>query len=348
LGWVVESKLPPCLNWPKRQHQIIANVLLASPGISDMFNTQSNFERMMNMKVTLLVTLFASLLTVPVLAQNDAALQDQKQKVSYSIGVNIGNAWKRQDIEVDLDLAIRGIKDALGGGKTLLTDEEMRSVLTAYQTELRTKQQEKRKLLAEKNQKESLAFLEENKKQTGVIALPSGLQYKVLKDGTGPKPKTNDEVTVNYRGTLIDGTEFDSSEKNGKPGTFRVSAGGLIPGWIEGLQLMNVGSKWQLFIPSELAYGQFGRGLQIGPNATLIFDVELLSVKPQTNAPLSIITPGAPGNPTGPPNPVVSSDIIKVPSAEELKKGAKIEVIKAEDLEKLQKAEKSQKEPEKK
>ena len=300
----------------------------------------------MNMRLTLLVTLSAGLLTVPVLAQDNGALQDPKQKVSYSIGVNIGNAWKRQEIEVDLDLAIRGIKDALGGSKTLLTDEEMRSVLTAYQTELRTKQQEKRKLLAEKNQKEGLAFLAENKKQTGIVALPSGLQYKILKDGTGPKPKTNDEVTVNYRGTLIDGTEFDSSEKTGKPGTFRVSAGGLIPGWIEAVQLMNVGSKWQLFIPSELAYGQFGRGLQIGPNATLIFDVELLSVKPQTNA---VTIPSPTGNPAvGPPNPVVSSDIIKVPSAEELKKGAKIEVIKAEDLEKLQKAEKSQKEPEKK
>ncbi|PYI81830.1 MAG: peptidylprolyl isomerase [Verrucomicrobia bacterium] len=277
----------------------------------------------------------AGLLAMPVVAQNTGVLPDQKQKVSYSMGVNIGTAWKRQDVEVDLDTVVRGIKDAMGGNKTLLTEEEMRTVMTAFQTELRTKQQEKRTQLAEKNKAEGEVFLAANKTKPGVITLPSGLQYKILKEGTGPKPGTNDEVTVNYRGMLIGGTEFDSSEKAGKPATFRVT--GVIKGWTEAVQLMNAGSKWQLFIPSELAYAQFGRGLQIGPNAALIFDIELLSFKSRP-PPAAAAQPGLPAtSPNGPPTPVVSSDIIKVPSAEEFKKGAKIEVIKAEDLEKLSK-----------
>src|SRR5436309_1044913 len=165
-----------------------------------MFTAQLNLERKMNMKLSLLIIVSAGLLAMPVVAQNTGVLPDQKQKVSYSMGVNIGTAWKRQDVEVDLDTVVRGIKDAMGGNKTLLTEEEMRTVMTAFQTELRTKQQEKRTQLAEKNKAEGEVFLAANKTKPGVITLPSGLQYKILKEGTGPKPGTNDEVTVNYRG----------------------------------------------------------------------------------------------------------------------------------------------------
>src|SRR5260221_9422320 len=252
------------------------------------------------------------------------------------MGVNIGNAWKRQDVDVDLELMNKGIRDVLGGKTTLLTDKEIRDTLMAYQTELRTKAEEKRKALGEKNKKESDAFLAENKKKTGVMTTTNGLQYKIIKEGAGPVPKSTDEVTVNYRGTLIDGTEFDSSNKYTNASTFRVS-GSIIKGWKDALQMMKIGSKWQLFVPSELAYGQYGKRTNIGPNAALIFDLEGLSAKAVTNAPPP--GPGNPGsaqlgNPQKPNQPAVTSDIIKVPSAEELKKGAKIEVIKADTLEK--------------
>jgi FKBP-type peptidyl-prolyl cis-trans isomerase FklB len=185
--------------------------------------------------------------------------------------------------------------------------------MTAYTKELRAKQEEKNKIIGEKNKKEGAEFLTENAKKSGVITLPSGLQYKVLTDGTGPSPKSNEVVTVNYRGTLIDGTEFDSSYKRGQ--AYTTSVMGVVKGWTEALQMMKVGSKWQLFIPSDLAYGTRAGGPNIGPNAVLIFEVELLGIRP----------------PTPPPGTQpVTSDIIKVPSAEDLKKGAKIEVIKQE------------------
>ncbi len=203
-------------------------------------------------------------------------LTDQKEKVSYSIGMDIGNNLKRQSIEIDPDILLRGVKDAMSGGETLLTGEEARETLTALQKELVEKAKERKEQAAEKNKKEGEAYLAENRKKEGVVTLPSGLQYKVVKSGDGPSPKETDTVETNYRGTLIDGTEFDSSYKRGQAAVFPVK--GVIRGWIEALQLMKVGGKWQLFVPPELAYGERGTG-PIGPNATLIFDVELLSIK---------------------------------------------------------------------
>jgi FKBP-type peptidyl-prolyl cis-trans isomerase FklB len=210
-------------------------------------------------------------------AAEDTALKDQKDKVSYSIGVNIGNSLKTLPVEVNLDLIIKGIRDMVSGTPSLMTDQEIRETMTAFQKEVTAKYAEKMKALGEKNKKEGEAFLAENKKKEGVTTLPDGLQYKVLTAGAGKKPTDADSVTVQYRGTLIDGTEFDSSFKRGQPATFPVK--GVIPGWTEALKLMQPGAKWQIFIPSQLAYGERGAGNQIGPNATLIFEVELISIQ---------------------------------------------------------------------
>jgi FKBP-type peptidyl-prolyl cis-trans isomerase FklB len=193
-------------------------------------------------------------------------LKSQKEKVSYIIGTDIGGNLKRQSVDVDPNILVRGIQDALSGAKPLLSKEEIQETMVAFQKEM-----------ADKQKQRGEAFLSENKKKEGVKTLPSGLQYKVVKAGTGKKPKVNDTVTVNYRGTLIDGTEFDSSFRRGQPATFQVS--GVIPGWTEAMQLMAEGAKWQLFIPPNLAYGERGAGGLIGPNATLIFEVELISVQ---------------------------------------------------------------------
>jgi len=203
-------------------------------------------------------------------------LSEQKEKVSYSIGMDIGNNLKRQSIEIDPDILAQGVKDAMSGGQTLLTSEEARETLTALQKDLMAKAQERKNQAAEKNKQEGEAYLAENKKKEGVVTLPSGLQYRVVKAGDGPSPKETDTVETNYRGSLIDGTEFDSSYKRGQTAVFPVK--GVIPGWTEALQLMKVGGKWQLFVPPELAYGERGTG-PIGPNATLIFDVELVSIQ---------------------------------------------------------------------
>ncbi len=212
-------------------------------------------------------------------AQETPVLKDQKDKVSYSIGMEIGKNMKRQAVDVNPEFLVRGVKDAFSDGKPLMTDEEMKEALTAFQKEMMTKQQELAKKLGEKNQKEGETFLAENKKKEGVITLPSGLQYKVTKSGSGKKPKATDTVTVHYRGTLVGGTEFDSSYRRGQPVSFPVN--GVIPGWTEALQLMEEGAKWQVFVPSNLAYGERGAGPQIGPNATLIFEIELISVQEQ-------------------------------------------------------------------
>ena len=229
------------------------------------------------MKLQLIAVLGFVLLVSQVSAEEKPVLKDQKDKVSYSIGMNIGNNLKKQAIDVNPDALVYGIKDALSGGKALITEQEVNDTLMAFQKEMASKQSERLKELGEKNKKEGEAFLAENKKKEGVITLPSGLQYKVIKEGTGETPKLTDTVTTNYRGTLIDGTEFDSSYRREQPATFPVK--GVIAGWTEALQLMKVGSKWQLFIPSNLAYGERGAGRDIGPNATLIFDVELLPIK---------------------------------------------------------------------
>jgi FKBP-type peptidyl-prolyl cis-trans isomerase len=190
--------------------------------------------------------------------------------------MNVGTGLHKQDIDVDPNLLLQGLKDALSGGKTLMTDEEVRATFTQLQATLKAKQEEKMKVLGESNKKEGDAFLAANKTKQGVVALPSGLQYKILQQGTGPKPTAADTVVCNYKGTFINGTEFDSSEKHGQAATFTV--GGVIKGWTEALQLMPAGSKWQLFVPSDLGYGERGRG-EIPPNATLIFEVELVSVQ---------------------------------------------------------------------
>ncbi len=190
--------------------------------------------------------------------------------------MRMGKNFKKQSASVDPDILARGIKDGMGDGKTLLTDEEAQAVLTEAQKDLQKKQMEKMQQAGVQNKKEGEDFLAANKGKDGVVTLPDGLQYKILNAGTGKKPTLNDSVVCNYRGTLINGTEFDSTTKHGKPATFRV--GGVIKGWTEALQLMPVGSKWQLFIPSDLAYGERGTGGDIGPNATLIFEIELLSI----------------------------------------------------------------------
>jgi len=210
-------------------------------------------------------------------AQEGRVLKNQKEKISYSIGMEIGKNFKKQSIDVDPEILLKGIQDGTSGGKALMTEQEIRDTMTAFQKERMTKQEEETKKLGEKNRKEGEAFLAANKKKEGVKTLASGLQYKVIKPGTGKKPKSTDTVTTHYRGTLIDGTEFDSSYNRGQPATFPVH--GVIPGWTEALQLMEEGAKWQLFIPSKLGYGERGAGQAIGPNATLIFEVELVSVQ---------------------------------------------------------------------
>jgi FKBP-type peptidyl-prolyl cis-trans isomerase len=211
------------------------------------------------------------------------ALTTPKAKFSYALGMNLGANLRRQSVEVDPNILTRGFKDALAGGKTLLTEEEARAALVAAQNDMRKKVQDKMQQAGEANKKEGDTFLAANKTKEGIVTLPSGLQYKILTPGTGPKPTASETVVCNYRGTLIDGKEFDSSYKRGQPATFAV--GGVIKGWTEALQLMPVGSKWQLFIPPDLAYAERGAGADIGPNATLVFEVELLSIKSPEKTP---------------------------------------------------------------
>jgi FKBP-type peptidyl-prolyl cis-trans isomerase FklB len=222
-----------------------------------------------SMRLKLIVVLGILFLVSQVSAEEKLVLKNQKEKVSYIIGINIGSNLRRQLIDIDPSILAKGIQEALTGAKPLLTEQEIQETMIAFQKEL-----------TEKYKKQGEDFLAENKKKEGVKTLPSGLQYKVIRAGTDKKPKADDTVTVNYRGTLIDGTEFDSSYKRGQPATFRVS--GVIPGWSEALQLMGEGAKWQLFIPSNLAYGERGMGGIIGPNATLVFEVELVSINPKT------------------------------------------------------------------
>jgi FKBP-type peptidyl-prolyl cis-trans isomerase len=250
--------------------------------------------------------------------------EEQKQNMSYAIGMNIGNSIKRGGVELDVDAMSGAIKDVMAGRTLKLTDQQAQEAMRFYQVEARNKHEQVQRELSDKNKKEGETFLAENKKKPGVktqtIKLEDGsaaeFQYKVITEGTGAMPKTNDTVTVNYRGTLINGKEFDSSAKRGQPAKFQVTR--VIRGWTEALQMMKAGSKWELYIPSSLAYKDAG-GPGIEPGSTLIFEVELLG----SDAP----QPPPPAQP-------LTSDIIRVPSAEELKKGAKIEVIKAEDLEK--------------
>jgi FKBP-type peptidyl-prolyl cis-trans isomerase FklB len=222
------------------------------------------------------VVLGVGLLAAQVGAQEAQVLKTQKDQMSYSLGADMGRNLKRNGIEVDLDLMIRGLKDGLSSEKLLISERDLRRILSDFQAELRRKRVEAMKTAAEDNKKEGDSFLAENKTKEGVVTLPSGLQYKILKAGDGRKPTEADMVEVNYRGTLLDGTVFDSTYENKKPALLKVN--GVIRGWSEALQLMPVGSKWQIFVPPQLAYAARGSGL-IGPNATIIFDVELLAIK---------------------------------------------------------------------
>ncbi len=209
--------------------------------------------------------------------QEKVHLTTAKDSVSYGFGMNIGRSMKQQQIEITPEALLQGIKDVMGDGKTLMTDEQLQACMTDFQKTMSAKQEAKNKEMGEKNQKDGEAFLAANKSKEGVKVTASGLQYKVIKEGTGPKPTATQTVSVHYRGTLIDGTEFDSSIKRGQPAEFPVN--GVIKGWTEALQLMSVGSKYELYIPSELGYGTHGAGQLIGPNAVLVFEVELLAIK---------------------------------------------------------------------
>jgi FKBP-type peptidyl-prolyl cis-trans isomerase FklB len=273
-------------------------------------------------KIIFAIICLGSAAAVP--AQTNNPFPDENTRVSYAIGMMTGHSWQMQGVDFDIDTYAKGIKDGKSGGPTLLTTTEAQAAISQFKQEFQAKQQ---KLQAEKGMKakaDGESFLAANKVNPGIVTLPDGLQYQILTTGTGAMPAASDTVTVNYRGTLVDGTEFDSSYKRGQPASFPV--GGVIRGWTEALQKMNVGSKWKLFIPSELAYGERGHPPAIPENSTLIFEVELLDVK--TPAPAPQAAPVAP----------LTSDIIKVPSADEMKKGAKIEVIKPEDAAKAQAA----------
>ncbi len=270
-------------------------------------------------RILLVTCLVTSALPRAGAADDKPAFKDEKEKASYAVGIFVGNQIKRSNMDVDLNVLVQAVNDVLGGKELRLTDMQASETIRAYQMESRKK-------IAEKNKAEGEAFLAENKTKPGVktleVPLPDGksaeMQYKVITEGTGEIPKSNDTVSVNYRGTLLNGKEFDSSYKRGQPAKFMVTR--VIKGWTAALEAMKVGSKWELYIPSSLAYGDMGNP-NIEPGATLHFEVELLAIEP----------PPAPAPAAQP----LTSDIIKVPSAEELKKGAKIEVIKAEDAAKL-------------
>jgi FKBP-type peptidyl-prolyl cis-trans isomerase FklB len=229
------------------------------------------------MKLKMIAVVGILLFAGQVNAGENLVLKSQKDKMSYIIGVDLGKNFQKQQIEIDADIVARGIKDGISGGKLLLSEQEVQEAVAGFQMDMSAKQMELSKKRGEENKKEGEAFLAANQKKEGVKTLPSGLQYKVIQAGSGNSPKLTDEVTAHYRGTLIDGTEFDSSYRRGKPETLPVS--GVIPAWTEALQLMKVGSKWQLFVPSNLAYGERGAGRDIGPNAALIFEIELISIQ---------------------------------------------------------------------
>jgi len=210
-------------------------------------------------------------------AEEKVKLENQSDKVSYSIGLDIGRGFHQQGVDINPEALLQGIKDGLAGGKTMMTEEEMQSTMEKFQSEMMAKYEASSRDVGEKNLKEGAAFLAENRTKEGVVVTASGLQYKIVTAGTGPTPKATDRVTVHYRGTLISGKVFDSSYDRGEPITFEVN--GVIQGWQEALQIMPVGSKWELYIPGDLAYGPRGAGPDIGPNAVLIFTVELLGIK---------------------------------------------------------------------
>ena len=226
----------------------------------------------MMIRKTLLFVPLLGLVSEACLAAGAAAPETEDDKVSYSVGYRLGNDFKRQQIEINPDMVLKGIEDASSGSTALMTEDEMRNAANR----VKAAQMETMKKQGAENLKAGEAFLAENAGKEGVKTLESGLQYKVIKSGSGKSPQKSDKVTVNYRGTLIDGTEFDSSYSRNQPATFGV--GQVIPGWTEALQLMKEGDKWEIYIPSKLAYGERGAGGKIPPHSALIFEVELISV----------------------------------------------------------------------
>ena len=229
----------------------------------------------------LAIALVMACFTAGLMAADSSPLKDEKDKISYGYGMEIGKNLKRQGIEINPDLLAQGLKAQLNGDKTLMTEDEVRQTMMAFQQKMQASRMEKSKKEGDENKTKGEAFLAENKKKEGVQTTGSGLQYKIITKGTGPVPKSDDTVKTHYRGTLIDGTEFDSSYKRGEPATFGVTQ--VIKGWTEALLMMPVGSKWQLFIPGDIAYGPGGRP-GIPPNATLLFDIELISIEPKAQA----------------------------------------------------------------
>ncbi|MDA7505487.1 FKBP-type peptidyl-prolyl cis-trans isomerase [Verrucomicrobia bacterium] len=265
------------------------------------------------MKFIINMLIMTGLATMIANAASKDDLKDQKKRFGYGLGANYARNLKQNNLDVDLDMFLQGMKDFLSG-ESLMSDQEIQSTTKEVGDVVRAQRNAEQEKVAQKNAAEGESFLEANKTKEGVKTLGSGMQYKVVQTGEGPIPTASDKVRVHYKGTFIDGKEFDSSYKRNQPATFNVT--GVIKGWTEALQLMKVGSKWQLFIPSDLAYGN-GGNRSIPPNSTLLFEVELLGIeetpKPKKAAP-------------------ITSDIIKVPSAEELKNGAKIEVIKKDKV----------------
>ncbi|HHT0593796.1 TPA: FKBP-type peptidyl-prolyl cis-trans isomerase N-terminal domain-containing protein [Legionella anisa] len=229
------------------------------------------------MKMKLVTAAVMGLAMSTVMAADATSLVTDKDKLSYSIGADLGKNFKNQGIDINPDALAKGMQDGMSGAQLILTEQQMKDVLNKFQKELMAKRSAEFNKKAEENKSKGDSFLSTNKSKSGVVVLPSGLQYKIIEAGTGNKPGKTDTVTVEYTGTLIDGTVFDSTEKTGKPATFQVSQ--VIPGWTEALQLMPAGSTWEIYVPSDLAYGPRSVGGPIGPNETLIFKIHLISVK---------------------------------------------------------------------
>lgn len=229
------------------------------------------------MKMKLVTAAVLGLAMSTTIAADASSLTTDKDKLSYSIGADLGKNFKTQGIDINPEALSKGMQDGMSGAQLILTEQQMKDVLNKFQKDLMAKRTSEFNKKSEENKSKGEAFLTSNKAKTGVVVLPSGLQYKVIDAGTGAKPGKSDTVTVEYTGHLIDGTVFDSTEKTGKPATFQVSQ--VIPGWTEALQLMPAGSTWEIYVPSGLAYGPRSVGGPIGPNETLIFKIHLISVK---------------------------------------------------------------------
>jgi FKBP-type peptidyl-prolyl cis-trans isomerase len=223
------------------------------------------------------MALTAMLQAASSVAQDATTLKTPKEKISYALGVDLARNLQRQGTEVEADVLARGLKDALAGSKLLVSDDEIRNIVVSLQSQAMRNNRQSRAIASRENASVGAMFLMQNKTNAGIVVLPSGLQYRILKAGDGPKPADADTVECRYRGTLIDGTQFEASPADGPPASFRFSE--VIPGWKEALKLMPVGSKWQLFIPPQLGYGLKGNGREIGPNTTLLFELELVRIK---------------------------------------------------------------------